>query len=121
MFDSRRWFLKGLAGLSGSFLFFQSSPPIPRPRRRTPVDPPVPADAQDTEAPSDESKNVRRAQLRAQEKEFRDTMMQLFTRVNDLKAQLDSIHTSDVFSVAIFRQAQEIEKLAKRLKNYAKA
>jgi hypothetical protein len=121
MFDSRRCFLKSFAGLSGSVLLFQSAPPIPRPRRRTPVDPPAPAEGQDTDPAADESKSLRRSQLQAQEREFRQTMMQLFTKVNDLKAQLDALHSSDVFSVAIFKQTQEIERLAKRLKNYAKA
>jgi len=31
------------------------------------------------------------------------------------------LHPSQVFSVAIFKQTEEIEKLAKQLKTYAKA
>jgi hypothetical protein len=45
----------------------------------------------------------------------------LFTKVRDLKLQLDQIHTSEIFSIAVFKQTQEIEKLAKQLKNHAKA
>ncbi len=48
-------------------------------------------------------------------------MAQLFVKVRDLKLQVDALHPSDVFSIAIFKQTQEIEKLAKQLKNYAKA
>jgi len=48
-------------------------------------------------------------------------MDQLFVRVRDLKLQLDRIPTAEIFSVAVFKQTQEIEKLAKRLKNYARA
>lgn len=121
MFDSRRRFLKDLAGFFSSPLLFQSAPPIPKPRRRTPVDPPAPAESQNNEPSTDGSKSLRRAQLKEQEKQFRQTLLQLFDKVTDLKAQLDAIHTADIFSVAIFRQTQEIEKLAKRLKNYAKA
>ncbi len=120
MLDTRRWFLKNLAGISSSLLLFQSSPPIPEPRRRTPVDPPAPAEKQDADNPVDNSRSVQRARLQAQEKEFRETMAQLFAKVRDLKLQVDALHPSDVFSVAIFRQTQEIEKLAKQLKNYAK-
>jgi len=120
MFDSRRYFLKNLAGLSGSFRVQQRAPPIPRPRRRTPVDPPAPAEKQDTE-PAVSPSEVRRVQLLEQEKEFRETIAQLFAKVRDLKLQVDSVHTSDVFSVAIFKEAQEIEGLAKRLKKYARA
>ncbi len=120
MLDTRRCFLKNLAGVSSSFLIFQSSPPIPEPRRRTPVDPPAPAEKQDAENPVDNSRSTQRAQLQAQEKEFRETMTKLFAKVQDLKARVDALHTSDIFSVAVFRQTQEIEKLAKQLKNYAK-
>ena len=120
MLDTRRCFLKNLAGVS-SFLLFQSSPPIPEPRRKTPVDPPAPAEKQDTESPVDDSRSLKRAQLQAQEKQFRETMAQLFVKVRDLKLQVDALHPSDVFSVTVFKQTQEIEKLAKQLKNYAKA
>lgn len=121
MFDTRRWFLKKLAGASGSLLLLQSSPPIPAPRRRIPVDPPEPAEKQEADNSTEGNRGTQRAKLHAQEKEFRETMTRLFTKVRDLKAQVDSLHTSDVFSVAVFKQTQEIEKLAKQLKNYAKA
>ena len=121
MLDTRRCFLKNLATLSSSVLLFQSSPPIPAPRRRIPVDPPTPAEKQDTDTPPDNSRNLKRARLQAQEKQFRETMAQLFTKVSDLKTQVDALHPNDVFSVAIFKQTQEIEKLAKQLRTYAKA
>ena len=121
MLDTRRCFLKNLAGVSGSFLLFQSSPPIPAPRRRFPVDPPTGAEKQDAENPADNSRSVKRAQLQAQEKQFRETMVRLYTKVSDLKTQVDALHTSEIFSVAVFKQTQEIEKLAKQLKNYAKS
>ena len=117
MLDARRTFLKNLARVSGAFLLFQTQPPIPTPRRRTPVNPPEPAEKQDAEQPGS---TPRSAQLRAQEKEFRATMDQLFVRVRDLKLQLDRIPTAEIFSVAVFKQTQEIEKLAKRLKNFAR-
>jgi len=120
MLDTRRCFLRNLAGVSGSLLLLQTQPPIPAPRRRTPVDPPEPAEKQDAENPAGNSKNTQRAQLQAQEKEFRETMDRLFTKVRDLKLQLDQFHTSEIFSVAVFKQTQEIEKLAKQLKNRAK-
>jgi hypothetical protein len=120
MLDTRRCFLKNLAGVSSSFLLLQSSPPIPEPRRRIPVDPPTPAEKQDQDNPVDTSRNTQRARLQAQEKQFRETMAQLFVKVRDLKLQVDALHPSDVFSVAVFKQTQEIEKLAKQLKNYSK-
>ena len=120
MLDTRRFFLKNLASFSASFLLFQSSPPMPGTRPRHPIDPPTPAEKQDTDTPMDNPKNARRAQLQAQEKRFRQTLAQLHTNVSDLKTQIDSLHPSQVFSVAVFKQTQEIEKLAKQLKTYAK-
>lgn len=116
--DTRRSFLKDFAGGSCAFLFFQGCPPIPRPRRKTPVDPPEPLEKQDTGKPEPASPGVR---LQAQGKEFRETMEQLFVRVRDLRAELEHVPVAQVFSVSVFKQTQEIEKLAKRLKNYAKA
>lgn len=122
MLDTRRCFLKNLARVSGSFLLLQSSPPMPRPRRPIDIDPPAPAEPQqDTDNPVDTSRNTQRARLQTQEKQFRETMAQLFAKVRDLKLRVDALHPSDVFSVAVFKQTQEIEKLAKQLKNYAKA
>lgn len=121
MLDTRRCFLRNLAGVSGTFMLFQTQPPIPTPRRRTPVDPPEPAEKQDAENPGSTPRSVQRAQLQAQEKEFRETMDRLFVKVRDLKLQLDRIHTSEIFSLAVYKQTQEIEKLAKQLKNRAKA
>ena len=122
MLDTRRCFLKNLAGVSGSFLLLQASPPIPRPRRPIDIDPPAPAEPQqDADNPVDTSRIAKRARLQAQEKQFRETMAQLFAKVRDLKLQVDALHPSDVFSVAVFKQTQEIEKLAKQLKNYAKS
>jgi hypothetical protein len=120
MLDTRRCFLKNLAGISSSFLLLQSSPPMPTPRRRFPVDPPPPAEPPDSDTPVDASRNAKRAQLQAQEKQFRETIVRLFTKVTDLKQEVDALHPSQVFSVAIFKQTQEIEKLAKQLKTYAK-
>ena len=117
MWDTRRSFLKSVGGASGSLLLFQQSPPIPEPRRRVPVDPPPPLEKQDDTKPDTTSVIVHR---HIQEKELRQTMDQLFMRVRDLKAELDRTPTTEVFSVSIFKETQEIEKLAKRLKSDAK-
>ena len=121
MLDTRRCFLKNLAGVSSSFLLLQSSPPIPGTRPKHPIDPPPPAEPQDPDQPTDNSHSAKRVRLQVQEKQFRETMAQLFTKVSELKTQVDSLHPKDIFSVSVFKQTQEIEKLAKQLKNYAKA
>jgi hypothetical protein len=117
MLDRRRSFVKNLAGATWAFLFFQDQPPMPTRRVRIPPNPPEPAEKPDSAKP--DSTTVR-VDLRAQEKELRETLDQLFAKVSDLKMQLDQLQTASVFSVPVFKQTQEIEKLAKRLKGYAK-
>ena len=118
MLGTRRSFLTNFAGVSCTLFLYQSSPPIPEPRRATPVNPPAPAEKQESQK---SDTNTLLIQRRIEEKEFRETMEQLFARVRDLKLELERTPSSAVFSVTIFKQTQEIEKLAKRLKNYAKA
>lgn len=117
MVDTRRSFLRSFGGASGSLVLFQQCPPVPEPRRRTPVDPPPPLEKQD-DAKTDT--NTVSLQRHLQEKELRETMEQLYERVRGLKTELDHTPTTAVFSVSVFKETQEIEKLAKRLKNYAK-
>src|SRR5260370_16697716 len=104
MLGTRGCFLKNLAGVSSSFLRLQSSPPIPEPRRRTPVDPPTPAEKQDQDNPVDTSRTVKRAQLQAQEREFRETMARLFPKVRYPNLHLHTPHPSNVFSTPTFNQ-----------------
>jgi hypothetical protein len=118
MFATRRSLLKNLAAAYGSLALFQNCPPIPTPRVRTPAVPPPPADQQNADASSTASMTIQR---RTQEKEFRETASELFQRVRDLNADLDHTPSASVFSVSIFKRTQEIEKLAKRLKSYAKS
>jgi len=118
MLGTRRSFLSVFTKVSSGLYLWQGCPPIPEPRRRTPVDPPEPAEKQ---TPSGSDPNAVMAQRHSQEKEVRQTLDELFVRVRDLKAELDHTPTAEVFSVDIFKRTQEIEKLAKRLKAYAKA
>ena len=118
MLGTRRSFLQRFAGIPVTLVALQSCPPVPVPRRHTPVNPPEPAEKQDPEKPDTSSLTLRR---RTQEKELRETTELLFARVRDLRSELEHTPTANVFSVSLFKQTQEIEKLAKRLKNYAKA
>ena len=116
MLDARRSFMKKLSGAAGSLLLLQD-PPIPAPRVKTPVNPPEGAERREGEVPAGISPKAR---LVAQEKELRETVEQLFARVGDLRTQLAKTPSAEVFSVAVYKQSQEIEKLAKRLKTCAR-
>lgn len=116
MLDARRSFVRKLGGAASSLLLFQD-PPIPTPRVKTPVNPPEGAEKRDTEEPTRISPKTR---LAAQEKELRETVEQLFAKVGDLRTQLAKTPSAEVFSVSIYKESQEIEKLAKRLKSCAR-
>ena len=61
-----------------------------------------------------------RAILQQHEKEFRESLATLFERVNELKAEVEELRSTDIFSVKIYKQTSEIEHLAKQLKNLAR-
>lgn len=54
------------------------------------------------------------------EQEFRDSVERLSVLVNELKQELEKTETTQVLSVRTYKKAQEIEKLAKQIKNKAK-
>jgi len=54
------------------------------------------------------------------EKEFREGVEQLSVLVSELKEELEKTSATDTLSVKMYKKAQEIEKLAKQIKNKAK-
>ena len=58
--------------------------------------------------------------LREHEKAFRECLAALSARVNHLNQEVDALQTADVFSVNVYKQTGEIEKLARQLKNLAR-
>lgn len=117
MMYTRRRMVETLAGGAWSFLVWQDQPPMPRPRVKTPVNPPEPAEKEEQDAPE---RVPRRVSLQREEKELRQTMDLLYAKVSELKERLEQLHTAEVFSVTIFKQTQEIAKLAKHLERCAR-
>lgn len=84
-------------------------------------DPPAPAEqGGDANAPLSDSQTGQRAQLKLNEKEFRESLANLFDRVSELKQDTDAMRTSQIFSVKVFKQTAEIEHLAKKLRSLVK-
>jgi len=119
MLDSRRSFLFSFAGL-GILAVLQQQPPTPiRPRNEPLPEHPEPAQKLPT-GPQGTSHSNNPAALVAHEKELRETTDHLLIKVQEFRAQLDGTHTADVFSVNMYKQTEEIEKLAKLLKSRAR-
>ena len=112
----RRRFIKyiGVAGslvCSGSLLAAQQRHKFPSP--------PAPADPNRNSTFGD-PQMLQRAQLKLNEKEFRESLANLYDRVSELKQDVETTHTADVFSLKIYKQTGEIEHLAKKLRSLAK-
>ena len=119
MANSRRSFLSSLAA-TGMVAALQQQPPTPiRPRAEPMPEHPQPAERLPTSPRSNGHKNDP-AVLVAHEKELRDTTDQLLIRVQEFRAKLDGTHTADVFSVSMYKQTEDIERLAKLLRSRAK-
>ena len=82
--------------------------------------PPPPAETNPTMSGTTGNRVPQRAILQQHEKEFRESLATLFARVNELKVEVEELHSADIFSVKIYKQTSEIEHLAKQLKNLAK-
>jgi len=112
----RRDFLKyiGVASslaFGGSLLKAQQKHKFPSP--------PAPADP-NRNSPLSDPQMLQRAQLKLNEKEFRESLASLFDLVSELKQDMETTHTADVFSLKVYKQTGEIEHLAKKLRSLAK-
>jgi len=115
-FPLRRDFLKcvGVASslaVSGTLLGMQ--------KRKMP-EPPTAADPNGNNTQPGQLQAAQRAQLKLNEKEFRESLVNLYQRVSELKQDLETVHTADVFSLKVYKQTGEIEHLAKKLRSLAK-
>ena len=122
MREMRVRFAIGLAGgiflAAGAQLLFAQRH-VPRPMiMQQPDHPPVIGIGKDSShlGPND----ARAVMLLQNEKEFRVGVEHLSVLVNELKEEVDKTATTDVLSVRMYKKAQEIEKLAKQIKNKAK-
>lgn len=122
MRESRRKFFVNLALLSGSLglvpeISTAQNPPTPPPPPQ-PAQMPNPADVHTDPAAAAAAK---RARLRQNEQEFREGVERLYQLTSGLRDELQKTATTDVFSLHIVKQTEEIEKLAKSLKAKAKS
>src|SRR2546422_807304 len=62
----------------------------------------------------------KRAMLQQNEKEFREGVERLYQLTSELHEEVQKTATTDVLSVRMVKKTEQIEKLAKMLKNRAK-
>jgi hypothetical protein len=91
-----------------------------------PIYPPPPPEPGETHVPGAsaspaERDAARRALLRQHEKEFREGVQRLYELTSELRDEVQKTTTSEVLSIRMVKKTEQIEKLAKELKNKAKA
>jgi hypothetical protein len=124
MLNSRRHLLQSNAGFAGTLataplLFSQKSvPPPPQPRQspNAPISQNVPLglDGRPAEPPDQRTQNL---QIKAQIKENVDKMYQM---IGELKQESDLGRSDSILNISFVKKAEQIEKLAKQVKNIAK-
>jgi len=117
MQEARRDFLKAL-GASSALAMCGAMATAQR--KRSYPEPPAPAEQGDANASSSSAQSAQRAQLKLNEKEFRELLASLYDQVSELKRDVEGNWTSQVFSVRVYKQTSEIERLAKKLRSLSK-
>jgi hypothetical protein len=119
--ESRRHLLTGLVGVAGVFaaepLLAGLQAPAPAPKAKVYPngrDPNVPQGLEEPSTP-----NPKAIEL-ANQKTLRANIAKLYEMASDLKDQVDKTDPASTLSVTVVKKAQEIEKLAKQIKNLAK-
>lgn len=121
MTKTRRGFVKGLMAttslLAAGSVLGQTSirkPTLPKP--------PTPGDPQekDRNAEAPDPKVSNRAAMLKNEKEFRTGVERLYQLSSELRDELQKTTTTNVLSIRMYKQTEQIEKLAKQLKSMAK-
>ena len=114
MKQERRFFLTTLApaALIAAAVAAAQQPPLgpPRPRSRSPF-------PDEESAPKLDPKLV----LKENQKQIQDDVKQLFQLATELKQQVSKTDSAEVLSLDLVRKAEEIEKLARQIKNLARA
>jgi len=89
----------------------------------TPPPPPQPAEIPNPagiHSNAQASAAAKRSRLRQEEKEFREGVERLYQLAGELREEVQKTATTDVLSMRMVKKTEEIEKLAKQLKNKAK-
>ena len=91
-----------------------------------PPNPPPPPQPAETRNPAEMRSDplaaaaAKRAALQQNEKDFREGVERLYKLAADLREEVQKTVTTDVLSIHMVKKTEEIEKLAKFLKNKAK-
>jgi hypothetical protein len=113
----RRVIWAGTAGVAAIFLGAVNAAPqepgLPTPRRRNNNDP------EDPNSPGPPAA-TRKAVLEEHQKNIKKEIEKLFDLAQDLKAEVEKTDATAVLSLSMLKKTEEIEKLAKQIREHAK-
>jgi len=121
MQESRRTLLIGLAALAGAASLQAQNGghpnPQPMPSPNAPTNPNAPAGLNNAGVGTGDAKA--KAIAEAHQKAVKDDVEKLYEMVSQLKQQVESTNLSSTLPVSLVKQAKEIEKLAKQIRENA--
>jgi hypothetical protein len=120
MFNSRRRLFVMAVGLTGALLLGGNTAltQVPTPPGRPPKTTPNDDDGSPANANFPASGN--KALLEQRQKDIKKEIEKLFNLVSQLKAEVEKTDATTVLSLAMVKKAEEIERLAKQIKENAK-
>ncbi len=89
-----------------------SSPQVPQQQPRPPIEPGEPPE----ETPKIDNKMV----LKHNQSQIQQDVERFFSLARQLKDQVEKTNSADVLSLPLLQKAEEIEKLARRIRNLAR-
>ena len=117
MHGSRRDLLRAMTGVTAACClampFGHGQEPFPK--SRTPVRP-----GEDDPNPNPNMKSPAKARLEENQKDIRKDIEKLFDLASQLKEQVEKTDATTVLSLAMVKKAEEIERLARQIKELAK-
>ena len=126
--EKRRDFLTGLVvtgAIGGVWLSIAQGAQLPQ-APQAPQAPQPPRSPQDKNGPPDASSDnpnlpsVEKRMLEENEKDIKKKVEKLYELATQLKAEVDKTDSSKVLSVGMLKKAEEIEKLARDIRNRSK-
>jgi len=119
MWASRRTLLRDFAAAATVALLADSASlgqdPFPSPRRQAPVRP-----GDDEPNPNPNAKSPTKVLLEENQKDIKKNVEKLFDLASQLKEQVEKTDFTTVLSLAMVKKAEEIERLARQIKERAK-
>jgi hypothetical protein len=119
MWESRRTLLRNFAGAAAACLMAASAvtgqDPFPNSKRQSPVRP-----GEDDPNPNPNAKSPTKVMLEENQKDIKKNVERLFDLASQLKDQVEKTDATAVLSLAMVKKAEEIERLARQIKERAK-